>query len=60
MERILEQEPQLSDFGFGLNDFDKTHEELSPGSGRTGNLFAIRARWRNLPLRVAGYVNSPS
>src|SRR5262249_30734520 len=27
MARILEQEPQLSDFGFGLTDFDKTHEE---------------------------------
>jgi len=27
MKRILEQEPKLSDFGFGLSDFDKTQEE---------------------------------
>src|SRR5262249_49164114 len=27
MERILEQEPQLSDFGFGLSDSHKTHED---------------------------------
>jgi hypothetical protein len=27
MERVLEQEPQLSDFGFGLADFYKAHEE---------------------------------
>jgi hypothetical protein len=27
MERILEQEPHLSDFGFGLADFYKTREE---------------------------------
>jgi hypothetical protein len=27
MERILEQEPTLSDFGFGLADFYKTREE---------------------------------
>ena len=29
MERILEQEPQLSDFGFGLSDFYKTREEAA-------------------------------
>jgi hypothetical protein len=29
MERILEQEPQLSDFGFGLADFYKTREEAA-------------------------------
>src|SRR5215469_7652871 len=27
MEHILEQHPQLSDFGFGLADFYKTHAE---------------------------------
>ena len=27
MKRILEQEPTLSDFGYGLSDFDKTQEE---------------------------------
>jgi|SRR5262249_4821815 len=27
MERILEQHPQLSDFGFGLAEFYKTHAE---------------------------------
>jgi len=29
MERILEQEPQLSDFGFGLSDFYNTREEAA-------------------------------
>jgi hypothetical protein len=29
MERILEREPQLSDFGFGLADFYKTREEAA-------------------------------
>jgi hypothetical protein len=27
MARILEQEPELSDFGYGLSDSEKTHEE---------------------------------
>jgi hypothetical protein len=27
MERILEREPELSDFGYGLSDFQSTHEE---------------------------------
>ena len=54
MDRVLEREPQLGDFGFGVWTAPKTREERDADFASIVRAFASRGRWRSSWRRVAG------